>query len=277
MKRTMDTAAPWQELLKHPCNGDHLVQVYQDEEFLADTVAEYAGTALHEGEAVIIIATPEHRRAFLGKLGARGLFPDEAIRRGQLRLLDGAETLGKFMRDGIPDWQLFHQTVGGALAELRLQYPTVRAYGEMVDVLWRAGRQDAAIRLEEFWNELGTLQTFSLLCAYYIDNLDALAYGGPPEGGPPEGGPPAAGPLERICKVHTHLIPARDYNRFNQAVSQASKQVLDQPLAQMLLSLSASHRPATQMPLGQATLFWLRKNMPRTADKVLTQIKEQLA
>ena len=60
-------------------------------------------------------------------------------------------------------------------------------------------------------------------------------------------------------------------------MSQASKQVLDQPLAQMLLSLSASHRPPTQMPLGQATLIWLKKNMPRTAEKVLAQIRAQLA
>ena len=31
------------------------------------------------------------------------------------------------------------------------------------------------------------------------------------------------------------------------------------------------------MPLGQATLFWLKRNMPRTADKVLSQVKLQLA
>jgi hypothetical protein len=148
------------------------------------------------------------------------------------------------------------------IAELRLQYPTVRAYGEMVDVLWRAGRQRAAIRLEEFWNELGKLQAFSLMCTYFMDNLDAGAYGEP---------------LERVCRAHTHLIPARDYQRFNQAVSEASKAVLDQPLAQMLLTLSASHRPPTQMPLGQATLFWLKRNMPRTAEKVLMQVRAQLA
>ena len=48
-------------------------------------------------------------------------------------------------------------------------------------------------------------------------------------------------------------------------------------LAQMLISLSANHRPPTQMPLGQATLFWLKKNMPRTADKVLSQVRAELA
>jgi hypothetical protein len=41
----------------------------------------------------------------------------------------------------------------------------------------------------------------------------------------------------------------------------------------MLLSLSANHRPTTHMPLGQATLLWLKKNMPRTGDRVLSQVR----
>jgi MEDS: MEthanogen/methylotroph, DcmR Sensory domain len=141
---------------------------------------------------------------------------------------------------------------------MRLDYPTVRAYGEMVDVLWQRGERDAAMRLEEFWNDLAKLQTFSLLCAYYIDNLDGAAY---------------AGPLECVCKVHTHLIPAHDYSLFNAAVIEATKEVLEQPLAEMLLSLSEQHRPQTAMPQGQATLLWLQRNMPRTAAKVLAEVR----
>jgi MEDS: MEthanogen/methylotroph, DcmR Sensory domain len=257
----MDLTPSWQELLKHPCDGDHLVQIYQDERFLVEAVAEFIGAGLRAGEAAVVIATPGHRAAFARQLEALGIAPEQALRRGQLRLVDAAQCVAQLERDGEPHWQSFHDVLGGTLAELRLQYPTVRAYGEMVDLLWRGGRHEAAIRLEGFWNELARLQTFSLLCAYCMDNLDAGAYGGP---------------LERLCNAHTHLIPARDYQRFNQAVSQASKQVLDQPLAQMLLTMSASHRPPTQMPLGQATLFWLKKNMPRTADKVLTRVRAQL-
>jgi hypothetical protein len=134
----------------------------------------------------------------------------------------------------------------------------VRAYGEMVDVLWQRGERDAAIRLEEFWNDLARLQTFSLLCAYCIDHLDPQAY---------------AGPLECVCRVHTHLIPAPDYGRFNQAVIEASEKVLAAPLAQMLLSLAGSSKPSTGMPAGQATLLWLKRNMPRTADKVLAEVR----
>jgi hypothetical protein len=259
---TRDTTPSWQDLLKHPDGGDHFVQLYQDKSFLADAVAEYVGAGLREGEAAAVIATPEHAQIFLQELAARGLYPEQALRRGQLRLLDARDTLSRFMVNGSCDWQGFHAVCGGAIAELRLQYPRVRAYGEMVDVLWQDGMRDEAIKLEGFWHELGKLQTFSLLCAYQIDNLDSGAYGGA---------------LDCVCRAHTHLIPARDYARFNQAVNQASKEVLDQPLAQMLISLSANHRPPTHMPLGQATLFWLKKNMPRTADKVLLQVRSQLA
>lgn len=252
------SSANWPELLQHSKGGDHFVQVYQDELFLCEAVSEYVGTGLRRGEGAILVATPSHHAAFTQRLEDDGLSARDALQRGQLVLLDAEETLGRFTPGGMPDWQTFHALIGGAIAELRLQYPNVRAYGEMVDVLWQRGERDAAIRLEEFWNDLAKLQTFSLLCAYFMDNLDASAY---------------AGPLECVCKVHTHLIPARNYHILNDAVIEASNKVLDQPLAQMLLALSAHSKPDTEMPDGQATLLWLKRNMPRTADKVLAEVR----
>jgi hypothetical protein len=254
--------AGWPQLLQQPCGGDHFVQVYRDEAFLSSSVCEYTGTGLRSGEGVIVIARPAHRALFLRALEDGGIAAQAAVQRGQLVLLDAEETLGRFSVPGaMPDWQSFHALVGGLIARMRLDYPTVRAYGEMVDVLWQRGERDAAIRLEEFWNELAKLQTFSLLCAYRMDNLDPDAY---------------QGPLECVCKVHTHLIPAPDYERFNQAVLQASEKVLDAPLAGMLLSLAERHGGPTSMPQGQATLLWLRRNMPRTAEKVLAEVRSRL-
>lgn len=250
----------WPELLQEPTGTDHFVQVYSDERFLYETVAEYTGTGLRRGEGVIVIARPSHRTGFMQQLEGEGIAAREAVERGQLLMLDADETLARFTAGGMPDWQTFHALVGGVIAKMRLDYPTVRAYGEMVDVLWQRGERDAAIRLEEFWNDLAKLQTFSLLCAYYMDNLDAAAY---------------HGPLECVCKVHTHLIPARDYEQFNQAVIEASREALDAPLADMLLSLSERHRPPTAMPQGQATLLWLQRNMPRTAEKVLAGVRSR--
>lgn len=250
----------WQDLLRQPASSDHFVQVYQEKAFLCEGAAEYVGAGLRRGDGVILIARPEHIAEFKAHLSRAGLSLERAIGRGQLAVMDADETLEKFTPGGMPDWQTFHALIGGRIAEMRLSYPQVRAYGEMVDVLWQRGERDAAIRLEEFWNDLARLQTFSLLCAYRIDHLDAQAY---------------AGPLECICKVHTHLIPTRNYGLFDQAVIEASEKVLAAPLAQMLLSLSKSSQPAAAMPEGQATLLWLKRNMPRTAEKVLAEMRSK--
>jgi hypothetical protein len=250
---TMAHAADWTELMRAPAQGDHMVHLWQDPQFLADAVAEYVLSGVRAGEAAIVIASAGNRSLF----AARGLAGSPA-----LRILDAEETLARFMVGGQPQWNAFHEAIGGLIAELRLQYPGVRAYGEMVDVLWQRGEREAAECLEEYWNELGRLQTFSLLCAYRLDNLDAGAYGGP---------------LECVCRTHTHLIPARDYERFNHAVREASREVLDEPLSGMLLSLSSMHRPMTEMPAGQATLLWLGQNMPRTAARVLEKVRESYA
>jgi hypothetical protein len=252
-----DTSLNWPEIVRHPGQHDHLVQVYTDTEFLVEAVAEYLATGLRAGEGAIVIARPENRKRFLSALEARAVHPG-----GALRMLDAEETLGAFMVDGMPQWTAFHQACGGAIAELRLQYPTVRAYGEMVDILWQRGEQSAALRLEDFWNELGKLQTFSLLCTYQMDPLDAETYGGA---------------LQAVCGCHSHLIPARDYSRLNAAVDQVTKEVLDHPLAQMLQRLASAHRPHAEMPLGQATLIWLKHNMPRTADRVLDGVRAKLS
>jgi hypothetical protein len=174
-------------------------------------------------------------------------------------VLDAEATLAKFMANGMPQWKPFHEVIGGLIAELRLRHPAVRAYGEMVNVLWQRGERDAALRLEEYWNELGRLQTFSLFCAYRMDPFDRDQYGGA---------------IESVCKVHSQLIPAPDAQRFDEAVRAAGRKVLDQPLADLLLALAANHAAAgTQMPAGQAALIWLRQNMPRAADRLFSELR----
>jgi hypothetical protein len=148
--------------------------------------------------------------------------------------------------------------VNDALGGVRARYPTIRAFGEMVDILWQRGHRVGAQHLEALWNESLRSQGFSLYCAYSIDPLSASSYGGP---------------IETVCKAHTHLIPARHYGDLDQAVADASHKVLDRQLAGMLRSLAASHLASTGMPRGQATLLWLAENMPRTAERILGLVK----
>ena len=252
----MDTAIPWNELLKHPAAGDHIAQVVRDESFLAEAVAQYAAWGLELGEAVLLVVSAERRARLFRELEARGVSSSPA-----LSVVDADALLDCLMSEGKPDRAAFRDIVGTLVAELRLGYPAVRAYGEMVDLLCRRGDRLSALTLEQYWNDLAREQGLAVFCAYSLDLLDPGEYA----------------TLRAVCQCHTHLIPARDYAGFNEAVADVAKAVLDQPLAQMMLSLSAAQRPATQMPMGQATLLWLRQHMPRTLEKMLAKLRGRLA
>jgi PAS domain S-box-containing protein len=185
-----DDAAP---LLSAPADGLHLVHFYEDEGFLLDTVGRFLGAGLEAGDRLIVIATPEHSEGFVRVLQNRHV--DRALAEGQLLLFDARETLSRFMVDGRPDRARFFRVLDDALARATggRQGVRVRAFGEMVDLLWRDGEQTAAIALEELWNEAGRAQPFSLLCAYVMANFY--------KGGDGES-------FVNVCRAHSHVLPA---------------------------------------------------------------------
>ena len=77
------------------------------------------------------------------------------------------------MVNGLPDPALFKATVGGLIQKARAagRYPRVRAYGEMVNLIWRED-VPATARLEELWNEVINVHRISLFCAYCVGGTD---------------------------------------------------------------------------------------------------------
>ena len=147
---------------------EHLVQFYEDDASLASAVARFLGDGLRVGELVLAITTEAHQQALLQKLHADGIDAARARASGQLAFLDVHETLSKFMRGSEPDRELFESVVGGLIAKQlsAAGNARLRAYGEMVDVLWKQGERNAALRLEELWNDFQSRHPFALLCAY---------------------------------------------------------------------------------------------------------------
>ena len=181
-----------------PHGHSHVVQFYEGEDFLADVVATYLGAGLLAGQPVIVIATPPHRSAIARRLTSAGLGVEDVRRRGQLTMLDARETLATFMDGDVPDARRFRATLGRVLDEQLGggRHASVRAFGEMVDLLWRDGNADGAVRLEELWNELGETYAFSLLCAYDMGNFSR-------EKQSPH--------FEDICRHHTRVAPTERY------------------------------------------------------------------
>ena len=151
----------------------HGVRFYNDPEALCRIVGGFIGEGLSQGAMAIVIATPDHAVRIEECLHGRGSDVAALKRRGDLVMLDARDTLEGFMMDGIPNHAAFRHVIGDILTQASRgrEQCAIRAYGEMVDVLWKDGREAAAIRLETLWNQLGTTHDFELLCGYSMGNF----------------------------------------------------------------------------------------------------------
>lgn len=145
----------------------HLVTFYDSDAELAATVGRYLREAIRGDAATIVIASEEHRRAFAGELPgpASAAWPTEPGS-APPEWLDAQETLDRFVSGDGVDGEAFHRVIGPVVRRAAASGRPVRAYGEMVALLWEAGNVPAAVELERLWNDLAAETTFTLLCAY---------------------------------------------------------------------------------------------------------------
>jgi PAS domain S-box-containing protein len=215
--------------------SEHFVQFYENDEFLIESVSSFVGADLNDNQSGLVIATAEHRQAIQRKLIACGVDVPSATEAGRYVVLDASETMSTFMVGGMPDPQLFNETVGGILANLSQGGRRIRAFGEMVALLWAEGNRDAAIRLEELWNKLGKRYTFALFCAYPIANFDQEIH---------------AAPFDGICSCHTRVIPTESYAANGDVDKRLRMIALLQQKAQSL-EAEIEHRAEAQKALAK--------------------------
>jgi MEDS: MEthanogen/methylotroph, DcmR Sensory domain len=147
----------------------HAVKFYDSSEALGRIAAEFLGEGLASQQRALVIVTPRHRKRILAELHAR-LFDVKALEAdGDLVLLDADAMLGSFMVGGRPDANLFQANAARVFD--RLGSRPIRCYGEGVDVLWKTGLDDAALRLEDMWNRLTATRDIKTLCAYSVTNF----------------------------------------------------------------------------------------------------------
>jgi hypothetical protein len=73
--------------------SDHLVQFYESDAFLLNSVSDYIRSALNMSDSVILVATKAHLEGFEARLHELGLDVDIAKSCGQYVTLDAADTL----------------------------------------------------------------------------------------------------------------------------------------------------------------------------------------
>lgn len=192
--------APQAQWHEHDQHG-HVVQFYVDDASLLESTSRFVGKALAAGNAAVVIATKAHRDGLARMLKAQGCDLSSATRERRYVALDAAETMSKFMCDGRPDAARFASTIGPVIEAARAaadasEEPRVVAFGEMVALLWAEGKPEAALELEQLWNDLARTHSFSLRCGYPIAGFNR---------------PQDGDPFLKICAAHGGVIPDETY------------------------------------------------------------------
>ena len=176
----------WGEIA--PC--EHLIQIYENDATFLDSLEGFVLAGLVKGDGVILIATPIHLEALEDRLRLHGFDVDAARSRDQFITLDAEATLAKFVVNGWPDEQLFRAVITEVLDRARSGGRLVRAFGEMVAVLWARGDKAATVRLEHLWHEFTQEQLFPLFCAY-----PRIGFAQDPSAA-----------VKEICDAHTRVV-----------------------------------------------------------------------
>lgn len=182
----------WGEIA--PC--EHILQIYETDNEFITSLEGFVSGGIAAGEAVVVIATPEHLRALNDRLRKRSLDLFSLMLQDQYIPLSAEETLAQFMINGWPDQNLFYHLLTNLLLRARKKDRRVRAFGEMVALLWAKGFSGATVHLEHLWTQYCESEEFSLFCAY-------------PKAGFTED------PIEsihQICGCHSKLISIQETN-----------------------------------------------------------------
>lgn len=169
---------------------EHLVQIYEEDTLFLRTLEEFVADGLLAGESVVVIATAEHLSVLQRNLLKRSADVSAAMNGALYLALDADAMLSVFMVNGWPDDELFHSFVAGLLRRATSQGRRVRAFGEMVAILWAKGHFGATVRLEQLWHKLCTEQDFMLFCAYPKSGFTR---------NPEES-------IQEICETHSHVL-----------------------------------------------------------------------
>jgi hypothetical protein len=86
--------------------------------------------------------------------------------------MDAANVLTDFMVSDMPDAGWFLKVADDLIVSARKrangEHLRVAICGECAPILWANGKADAAIRLEELWNQIARTYDVDILCGYSL-------------------------------------------------------------------------------------------------------------
>lgn len=240
----------------------HDVQIYSERNELAARVAAFLTEGLERGDGCLVLATAGTVRAFAPVLAGRGLDLEALQAERRLALADAERIVAEICTGTEPSAVALEAVVVRLTDGLDAPSGRIRAYGELVDVLWQRGARAESERLEEYWNRLLGRHGIDLLCGYHADDPFARDL--------------YLDLVPRVCRTHRLVTLPPDEERLRVAVDGALSRLLG-PADASLVYERAAAGPGAALPPTQLVLSWLSAHMPRTAESVLAEARATYA
>lgn len=189
--------------------SEHIVQIYESDDVFLNLLYGFVSSGVNAGDCVIVIATITHLGFIEERLKAAGFNPSALIQKNIYIPLEAEDALSKFIINDWPDEILFINFVASLIKQAKVEGRQVRAFGEMVAILWAKGQVGATVRLEYLWNKLCENQVFCLFCAY-------------PQSGFTQD---AIESVTHICRAHSKMITGVSQSRTEVFYKSIEKQV----------------------------------------------------
>jgi len=167
-RESVAASGNWLELDRSP----HAIQFFSGDGFLLDSLSRFVSTALEAGDSCLILATEAHKDGLAERLKARGVDTDRAAKKGRFVSVDAFQVLARLIVDGKLSRMRFDAFIREVVLPLRAAAESepkrLAVGGEIVALLWAEGKEEAAIELERFWNEVAAQGSYCLRCFYPI-------------------------------------------------------------------------------------------------------------
>ena len=154
-------------------NRRHEALFYSSSESLLDEWASLAEDALNAGATFIVVTFDDRQSRFQAMLEERGVNVARAVRDGRYLRMSVPEAISKWMVKSVPDetrfWSAVTSVMLAAAKASTAEQPQVVACGECAPNLCAQGDAEAAIRLEQLWDEVAQTYQLDVFCGYASD------------------------------------------------------------------------------------------------------------
>lgn len=226
----------------------HIVRFFRNAEELVEAVCDFATTGLELGDSIVLAVTNAHAARIRRELSQRGYHGGLA----EISWLDAESLAGELLgARGVRPGAYERLIVGEvSAAASRARSRRVRAYGEIVDVLWKRGQEEDALSLERRWHETCAEHPLRLLCGYRLSLMDCRCLD--------------------IAQAHDLVEESalKDAGKVRRALEKVFGHQAEQ-----LRSIVSGQRQLKGLPFEQAALMWISRHMPAGAARLAKALK----